>query len=149
MADYSMLYDPLRNKGTAFTLEERSAFGLVGVLPDAVETLDQQLEREYHSFRDRPTDLGRHLMLRGLQDRNEVLFYRLVADHLAEMLPIIYTPTVAEACQQFSHTYQRPRGLFLSYPARDRLREALRNRPRPDVDVIVVTDGERIHQRLR
>ncbi|MFZ2016501.1 MAG: NAD-dependent malic enzyme [Nocardioides sp.] len=144
MADHSMLYDSLRNKGTAFTTEERTALGLVGVLPEAVETLDQQLEREYHGFRNRPTDLGRHLMLRGLQDRNEVLFYRLVTDHLAEMLPIIYTPTVAEACQQFSHTYQRPRGLFLSYPQRDRLREALRNRPRPDVDVIVVTDGERI-----
>jgi malate dehydrogenase (oxaloacetate-decarboxylating) len=144
MADHSMLYDPLRNKGTAFTPEERAALGLVGVLPEAVETLEQQLEREYDAFRNRPTDLGKHLMLRGLQDRNEVLFYRLVADHLAEMLPIIYTPTVGEACKEFSHTYQRPRGLFLSYPARDRLREALRNRPRQDVDVIVVTDGERI-----
>ncbi|MGD9961353.1 NAD-dependent malic enzyme [Nocardioides sp.] len=144
MTDHPVLSDPLRNKGTAFTPEERAALGLVGVLPEAVETLDQQVEREYHAFRSRASALDQHLMLRGLQDRNEVLFYRLVADHLAEMLPIIYTPTVADACREFSHTYQRTRGLFLSYPARDRLREALGNRPRADVDVVVVTDGERI-----
>jgi len=136
--------DPLTNKGTAFTLQERVELGLMGVLPEAVETIDQQLEREYQAFRSRSTPLDKHLMLRGLQDRNEVLFYRLIADHLAEMLPIIYTPTVAEACRSFSHTYQRPRGLFLSYPSRARMREALRNRPRGEVDVVVVTDGERI-----
>ncbi|WP_395728679.1 NAD-dependent malic enzyme [Nakamurella sp.] len=144
MRDHSVLLDPLTNKGTAFTIEERAELGLVGILPEAVETIDQQLQREYQAFRSRPTALDKHLMLRGLQDRNEVLFYRLAADHLAEMLPIIYTPTVAEACRSFSHTYQRPRGLFLSYPARRRMREALRNRPRDEVDVIVVTDGERI-----
>jgi malate dehydrogenase (oxaloacetate-decarboxylating) len=142
--DYSILFDPLRNKGTAFSIQEREALGLVGVLPEAVEIIDQQLDREYHAFRSRSTALDQHLMLRGLQDRNEVLFYRLVAEHLAEMLPIIYTPTVGEACREFSHTYQRPRGLFLSYPARDRLREALRNRRRREVDVVVVTDGERV-----
>jgi malate dehydrogenase (oxaloacetate-decarboxylating) len=142
--NHSVLLDPLTNKGTAFTTRERAALGLLGVLPEAVETLDQQVEREYHAFGSRSTALDKHLMLRALQDRNEVLFYRLVSDHLAEMLPIIYTPTVGEACQSFSHLYQRPRGLFLSYPDRERMREALRNRPRPEVDVIVVTDGERI-----
>jgi len=144
MDEHTVLGDPLRNKGTAFTPEERARLGLVGVLPQAVETIEQQLDREYESFTSRPTPLDQHLMLRALQDRNEVLFYRLVGDHLAEMLPIIYTPTVGEACQHFSHTYRHPRGLFLSYPERHRLRDVLRNRRRSDIDVIVVTDGERI-----
>jgi malate dehydrogenase (oxaloacetate-decarboxylating) len=144
VVEHTILGDPLRNKGTAFTPEERARLGLVGVFPAAVETIEQQLDREYHAFQSRPTPLDKHLMLRGLQDRNEILFYRLVGDHLAEMLPIIYTPTVGEACQHFSHTYRHPRGLFLSYPDRHRLREVLRNRRHEVVDVIVVTDGERI-----
>ncbi len=144
MIDRTVIGDPLRNKGTAFTREERGRLGLVGVLPEAVETMEQQLDREYRAFRSRATPLDKHLMLRDLQDRNEVLFYRLVGDHLAETLPIIYTPTVGDACQHFSHTYRHPRGLFLSYPDRHRLREVLRNRRHDTVDVIVVTDGERI-----
>jgi malate dehydrogenase (oxaloacetate-decarboxylating) len=144
VVEHTILGDPLRNKGTAFTPEERARLGLIGVFPAAVETIEQQMDREYHAFRSRPTALDKHLMLRDLQDRNEILFYRLVGDHLAEMLPIIYTPTVGDACQHFSHTYRHPRGLFLSYPDRHRLREVLRNRRHDVVDVIVVTDGERI-----
>jgi len=144
VVEHTILSDPLRNKGTAFTPEERLRLGLVGVFPEAVETMEQQLDREYQAFRSRATPLDKHLMLRDLQDRNEILFYRLVGDHLAEMLPIIYTPTVGEACQHFSHTYRHPRGLFLSYPDRHRLREVLRNRRHEIVDVIVVTDGQRI-----
>ncbi|HXF22543.1 MAG TPA: NAD-dependent malic enzyme [Streptosporangiaceae bacterium] len=139
-----MLEDPLANKGTAFTDAERSRLGLRGVLPSAVETLDQQVARSYRAYQEQPTDIARHINLRALQDTNETLFYRLVSEHVAEMLPIIYTPTVGLACQRFSEIYRRPRGLFISYPDRDRVGEMLRNRPRPDVDVIVVTDGQRI-----
>ena len=138
------LEDPLANKGTAFTDAERSRLGLRGVLPSAVETLDQQVARSYRAYQEQPTDIARHINLRALQDTNETLFYRLVSEHVAEMLPIIYTPTVGLACQRFSEIYRRPRGLFISYPDRDRVGEMLRNRPRPDVDVIVVTDGQRI-----
>jgi malate dehydrogenase (oxaloacetate-decarboxylating) len=140
----ALLDDPLRNKGTAFNAEERRALGLDGLLPPAVETLEQQAVRAYDAFGRYGDDLGRHIYLRALQDRNEVLFYKLLVDHVEEMLPIVYTPTVALACQQFSRIYRRNRGLFLSYPHRDRLAELLQNRPRRDVDVIVVTDGERI-----
>ena len=139
-----LLQTPLVNKGTAFTDAERKAFGLDGLLPPVIETLDQQSVRAYEAFREYETDLGRHINLRALQDTNEVLFYRLLLDHIEEMLPILYTPTVGKACQQFSHIYRRNRGLFISYPHRDDIRALLRNRPNRDVDVIVVTDGERI-----
>ena len=139
-----LLQTPLLNKGTAFTDAERKAFGLDGLLPPVIETLDQQSVRAYEAFREYETDLGRHINLRALQDTNEVLFYRLLLDHIEEMLPILYTPTVGKACQQFSHIYRRNRGLFISYPHRDDIRALLRNRPNRDVDVIVVTDGERI-----
>jgi len=139
-----VLEDPLTNKGTAFTEAERSELGLRGLLPSAVETLDQQVSRSYQAYQRQPDDLGRHINLRALQDTNETLFYRLVLDHVEEMLPIIYTPTVGLACQRFSEIYRRPRGLFISYPDADRIGEILRNRPRRDVDVIVVTDGQRI-----
>lgn len=135
---------PALNKGTAFTGEERSKFGLHGLLPPHVETLEEQVERAYEAYRAYDTDLGRHICLRALQDNNEVLFYRLLLDHVEEMMPIVYTPVVAEACKHFSHIYRRPRGLFVSYPLRDRIPELLRNRPNAEVDVIVVTDGERI-----
>ena len=132
------------NKGTAFTEEERSHFGLDGLLPPQIETLDQQVVRAYGAYQRKGDDLERHIYLRALQDTNEVLFYRLLLDHIEEMTPIVYTPVVAQACQQFSHIYRRPRGLFISYPLRDSIPELLRNRPNPEVDVIVVTDGERI-----
>src|SRR6266478_6693725 len=139
-----LLNTPLLNKGTAFTDEERTRFGLQGLLPPHVETLDEQVVRAYEAFRRKDEDLERHIYLRALQDTNEVLFYRLLLDHIEEMTPMVYTPVVAVACQQFSHIYRRPRGLFVSYPLRDSIPTLLRNRPNPDVDVIVVTDGERI-----
>ena len=139
-----VLEDPLTNKGTAFSEEERSGLGLRGLLPAVVETLEQQARRRYQAYQEQPTDVARHINLRALQDTNEVLFYRLVSDHIEEMLPILYTPTVGLACQRFSEIYRRPRGLFIAYPDRDRIGEILRNRPRREVDVIVVTDGQRI-----
>ena len=139
-----VLEDPLTNKGTAFSEQERSELGLRGLLPAAVETLEQQVDRRYQAYQEQPTDVARHINLRALQDTNEMLFYRLVADHIEEMLPILYTPTVGLACQRFSEIYRRPRGLFISYPDRDRIREILHNRPRREVDVIVVTDGQRV-----
>src|SRR5467141_1079904 len=132
------------NKGTAFTEEERRRFGLEGLLPPHVATLDEQVVRAYEAYGRKGDDLERHIFLRALQDTNEVLFYRLLLDHIEEMTPIVYTPVVARACQQFSHIYRRPRGLFVSWPARDSIPTILRNRPNREVDVIVVTDGERI-----
>ncbi len=139
-----VLEDPLTNKGTAFSEEERSGLGLRGLLPAVVETLEQQVLRRYQAYQEQSTDLARHINLRALQDTNETLFYRLVSDHIEEMLPILYTPTVGLACQRFSEIYRRPRGLFIAYPDRDRIAEILHNRPRPEVDVIVVTDGQRV-----
>ena len=140
----ALLEDPALNKGTAFTLEERAALALDGLLPPVVETLEQQSRRCYVAFCRKQDDLERHIYLRALQDTDETVFYRLLLDHLEEMLPIVYTPVVARACAEFSHIYRRPRGLFIAYPLRDRVRELLANRPRRQVDVIVVTDGERI-----
>ena len=139
-----VLEDPLTNKGTAFSEEERSELGLRGLLPAVVETLEQQVRRRYQAYQEQPTDTARHINLRALQDTNETLFYRLVSDHIEEMLPVLYTPTVGLACQRFSEIYRRPRGLFIAYPDRDRIGEILRNRPRREVDVIVVTDGQRV-----
>jgi malate dehydrogenase (oxaloacetate-decarboxylating) len=132
------------NKGTAFTEEERSKLDLHGLLPPYIESLDEQVVRAYEAYKRKDDDLERHIYLRALQDTNEVLFYRLLLDHIEEMTPIVYTPVVALACQQFSHIYRRPRGLFISYPLHDSVPGLLRNRPSPEVDVIVVTDGERI-----
>src|SRR5712664_299117 len=139
-----LLNTPLLNKGTAFTEEERTRFGLKGLLPPHVETLDEQAVRAYEAFQKKDNDLERHIYLRALQDTNEVLFYRLIVDHIEEMTPLVYTPTVATAIEQFSHIYRRARGLFIPYSLRDSIPELLRNRPHKDVDVIVVTDGERI-----
>src|SRR6201996_406748 len=139
-----LLDTPVSNKGTAFTEEERTEFGLQGLLPPYVETLDEQAVRAYEAFQRKDNDLERHIYLRALQDTNEVLFYRLLVDHIEEMTPLVYTPTVATAIEQFSHIYRRPRGLFIPYPLRDSIPQLLRNRPHKDVDVIVVTDGERI-----
>ncbi|MYR85826.1 oxaloacetate-decarboxylating malate dehydrogenase, partial [Streptomyces sp. SID685] len=140
----ALLADPLLNKGTAFTPEERTEYGLEGLLPPAVESLDEQAHRAYAAFLGYDKPLNRHIYLRQLQDTNEVLFHRVVTEHLEEMLPVVYTPTVGDACRRFSEIYRRPRGLFLSYEDRHRFREILRNRPHRDVDVIVVTDGQRI-----
>src|SRR5882757_6919561 len=139
-----LLDRPLPNKGTAFTSLERTQFGLDGLLPPQVETLEEQVVRAYEAYQRKDDDLERHIYLRALQDTNEVLFYRLLLDHIEEMTPIVYTPIVALACEQFSHIYRRPRGLFISYPLRNSIPSLLRNRPNKDIDVIVVTDGERI-----
>jgi malate dehydrogenase (oxaloacetate-decarboxylating) len=140
----ALLETPSLNKGTAFTHEERQALGLDGLLPPVVEAIEEQSVRAYKAYLRKHDNLERHIYLRQLQDTNEVLFYRLLLDHIEEMLPIVYTPVVAEACQEFSHIYRRPRGLILSYPHRDNLRKLLQNRPNKNVRVIVVTDGERI-----
>jgi len=140
----ALLNDPLTNRGVAYADADRSRLGLRGLLPPAIGDLESQVRRAYAEFQREPTDLARHVNLRALQDANETVFYRLLREHLEEMLPIVYTPTVGEACQQFSEIYRRPRGLFVSYPDRGRIGEILRNRPRRDVDVIVVTDGQRI-----
>jgi malate dehydrogenase (oxaloacetate-decarboxylating) len=139
-----LLNNQTLNKGTAFTNEERARLGLHGLLPPQVETLDEQVTRAYGAYKRKDDDLERHIYLRALEDTNEVLFYRLLLDHIEEMTPIVYTPVVALGCQQFSQIYRRPRGLFISYPLRDSIPALLRNRPHSEVDVIVVTDGERI-----
>ena len=134
----TLLDTPMFNKGTAFTDIERADFGLDGLLPAHVGTIEEQLARRYGGFQDKRTPIDRHIYLRALQDRNEVLFYRLVHDHIGEMISLIYTPVVGEACQHFSRIYRKSRGLFLSYEQRDRLDAILANRPFRDVDVIVV-----------
>ncbi|MFP6638776.1 MAG: NAD-dependent malic enzyme, partial [Myxococcota bacterium] len=139
---FEIIDDPLLNRSTAFTEEERSQLGLHGLLPPQVETIEQQLERAYEAYGSKDTDIGRHIYLRGLQDTNEVLFYRLIIEHLAEMMPIIYTPVVGAACQKFSEIYRRPRGLFIAYPDKHRIEEILRSFEDVDVKAIVVTDGE-------
>ena len=138
------LFDALTTKGTAFSDAERRKYGLLGLLPTAVKTLEEQAGHCWHEFSTRRDDLVKHIYLRALQDRNETLFYRVLRDHIPETLPIVYTPTVGEACQRFGEIYRRPRGLFVSYADRDCLDEVLGNRPQAEVDVIVVTDGQRI-----
>lgn len=140
----ALLSQPLWNKGTAFSEQERDEFGLHGLLPTRVETLEEQMARAYEAYASRVSDLDKHIYLRQLQDANEVLFYRLLVEHLEETMPIIYTPVVGAACQQFSHIYRRPRGLFVSYPNRHRIDQILDRSPVPQVEVIVVTDGERV-----
>lgn len=135
---------PLQNRGTAFTAEQRRRLGLLGLLPPNVESLNEQVQRSYEAYQTKSTDMGRHIFLRSLQDTNETLFYRLLSNHLTEMLPIIYTPVVGAACQRFSEIYRRARGLFIAYPERDRIDEMLDNTMVQNVRVIVVTDGERI-----
>ncbi|OIV47603.1 NAD-dependent malic enzyme [Sodalis sp. TME1] len=139
-----LLEFPLLNKGSAFSLEERDNFNLQGLLPDTVETIEEQAERAWRQYQDFRTNIDRHIYLRNIQDTNETLFYRLLAAHLAEMLPIIYTPTVGDACERFSDIYRRARGVFIAYNNRDKIEDMLQNATKQNVKVIVVTDGERI-----
>ncbi|HEX4617555.1 MAG TPA: NAD-dependent malic enzyme [Stellaceae bacterium] len=140
----ALLTNPMLNKGTAFTDEERTVFALHGLLPPHVGTLEVQSARRLQAMRKLAGDLDRYVFLRGLQDANETLFYALLTQNLEEMLPLVYTPTVGEGCQTFSHYWHYPRGLFLSWPQRDRIKEILAH-PRLDkVEAIVVSDGERI-----
>jgi len=140
----ALLANPFTNKGTAFTPEERDALALNGLLPPAVSTVEQQLARVYESFQAKATDLEKFIYLTALQDRNETLFFRLVHEHIDEMMPIVYTPVVGEACQRFSHIYRRGRGLYVSYDQRHRIETLLASYPVASPPVIVATDGERI-----
>ncbi|MGH8178037.1 MAG: NAD-dependent malic enzyme [Steroidobacter sp.] len=139
-----LLEHPMLNKGSAFTDAERREFGLTGLLPPGVSTLAVQLDRIYGNYRQKTSNLERYIHLVSLQDRNETAFYRLLGDHLPEMMPVIYTPVVGEACQAYSRIYRRPRGLYISWPQRDQIDAVLANLGDQDVSVIVVTDGERI-----
>jgi len=139
-----MLQDPRLNKGTAFTEAERDAFGMRGLLPPRTLTMADQLARVLANFRHKSTDLDRYINLIGLQDRNETLFYRLLLDNIEMMLPIVYTPTVGEACKQFGHIYRRPRGLYISIRDRGRIAQLHQNWKEERVSIVVGTDGERI-----
>lgn len=141
----TLLRNPLLNKGTAYSPKEKEALGLYGLLPSDIETIEQQVLRCQDAYAAKDTDLERHIYLRALQDRNEVLFYRFVLENLVEMMPIIYTPVVGEACEIFHHIYRQPRGLFISYPEREKMEAILANAAAAHpIKVIVVTDGERI-----
>jgi len=140
----ALLTHPLLNKGTAFTERERDMLGLRGLLPPRVCTIEEQLLRVYGNYQRKPSDLEKYIFLTSLQNRNETLFYRLVQEHPEEMIPIIYTPTVGQACLEYGNILRRPRGVFLSLRERGRVSEVLRHWPYPDARLIVVTDGERI-----
>src|SRR6266404_6859524 len=140
----SLLENPLLNKGSAFSEEERREFGLLGPVPPHVATIDEQLARTYGSYKQKSADLERYIYLVSLQDRNETLFYRLLQEHITEMMPVIYTPVVGEGCKQYSRIWRRPRGLYIPYTRRNDIGAVLANSPTKQVDVIVVTDGERI-----
>jgi malate dehydrogenase (oxaloacetate-decarboxylating) len=144
LSGYELLNDPILNKGTAFTEEERDTFDLQGLLPPHVAELDYQVKRRLDAFRGLGSDIQRYVFLRGLQDSNETLFYALLTRNIEEMMPVVYTPTVGLGCELFSHIFRKPRGLFLSVPHKDLIRRIL-GHPRYDkVEAIVVSDGERI-----
>ncbi|MGH7058780.1 MAG: oxaloacetate-decarboxylating malate dehydrogenase, partial [Stellaceae bacterium] len=144
LSGFGLLSDPLLNKGTAFTDAERGLFELHGLLPPHIGTLDEQVSRRLTVLRRFESDLERYAFMRELHDNNETLFFALLTRNLEELLPIVYTPTVGAGCQQFSQLFRKPRGLFLSLPHKERLRQILAN-PRFDrVEAIVLTDGERI-----
>ncbi|TPH18629.1 NAD-dependent malic enzyme [Litorilituus lipolyticus] len=140
----ALLETPLLNKGSAFSDEERINFNLTGLLPPRFETIEEQADRAYRQYSSFHTNINKHIYLRAIHDNNETLFFKLVQDHLAEMLPIIYTPTVGDACEQFSDIYRSSRGLFISYQDRYNIDDILRNATKNKVKVIVVTDGERV-----
>ena len=139
----SVLASPLVNRGTAFTLAEREALGLTGLLPEGVSTIEQQLRRVYGQYLRQPDDLAKNLHLASTRDRNEVLFYRLLTEHFEEMLPIVYTPTIGSAIERYSYELGRPRGVFLSVHHPDQVETAFRNYGLgpEDVDLIVATDS--------
>lgn len=140
----ALLETPLLNKGSAFSREERAAFNLTGLLPPRYETIEEQAARAYMQYSSFEEPINKHIYLRVVQDNNETLFHRLLQNHLEEMLPIIYTPTVGDACERFSDIYRSARGLFISYSDRDQLDDVLRSATKKKVKVIVVTDGERV-----
>jgi malate dehydrogenase (oxaloacetate-decarboxylating) len=140
----ALLNTPVLNKGCAFSQQERDAFDLNGLLPQRFESLELQARRAYKQYQSFDEPINKHIFLRGIQDKNETLFYRLVTDHIEEMMPIIYTPVVGEACERFSEIYRQHRGLFIAYEDRDRIDDLLANVTKPNIKVIVVTDGSRI-----
>lgn len=140
----TLLTTPATNKGTAFTPQERVDLDIEGILPTAVCTIHQQMDRCYESYKAKDSSIEKYIYLAALQDRNEMLFYRLLADHIEEMMPVVYTPVVGEACQRFSHIHRRARGLYVSYDYRDHIERVLANYGCDRPSVIVVTDGERI-----
>ena len=140
----ALLETPLLNKGSAFNEKERKVFNLMGLLPTRYETIEEQVERAYMQYSSFTDPLNKHIYLRNIQDTNETLFFKLLQGHIEEMMPIIYTPTVGDACEKFSDIYRSSRGLFISYKERHNLDDILRNVTKPKVKVIVVTDGERI-----
>lgn len=140
----ALLRDPVFNKDAAFTEKEREMLGLRGLLPARVQTMEEQVQRTLENLRKKPNDIEKYLYLISLQDRNKTLFYRVVIDHIKEIMPLIYTPTVGQACLEYGHIFRRPRGLFISLKDRGRMVELLRNWPNLDIRIIVVTDGERI-----
>ena len=140
----TLLETPLLNKGSAFTKEERGSFNLVGLLPPRFESIDEQAERAFRQYNCFNTNINKHIYLRAIHDNNETLFFKLVQNHLSEMMPIIYTPTVGDACEQFSDIYRSSRGLFIAYEDRFNIDDILYNATKNKVKVIVVTDGERI-----
>ncbi len=142
--DYQLVSSALLNKGMAFTKAERDAFDLHGLIPPKIGTLSEQRDRVYRAFKSKSTDLERYIYLRDVQESNETLFFSFITEYLDEVLPIIYTPTVGLGCQQFSYIYRRPRGLFISYPLRNKMDQMLNNKRFKDVEIIVVSDGERI-----
>lgn len=142
LAGKPLLTTPQLNKGTAFTNEERKEFGLLGKLPHHVETLDQQVKRAYLQYSSYTTRLQQNIYLNNLHDKNQILFYKLLSRHLSEMLPTIYTPIVGTAVKRFSHEYRQPRGLYIAHTDKNQIAEILSNRSNPEIDLIVVTDGE-------
>ena len=141
---YELITHSLLNKGMAFTEQERIDFNLLGFLPPHIANIEEQQKRSYEAFKSKPSDIEKYLYLRDLQNSNEILFYNLVCHHLPEMMPIVYTPTVGLGCQQLSHIYRRPRGIYIAYPYQDHIEAILSNPYFDTVKVIVVSDGERI-----
>ena len=141
---FDLLFHPSTNKSTSFTLEERRRLGLRGLLPAQVCTMERQKELVLESIRRKAYDIERYIALQALQDRNERLFYRTLIDHIDELMPIVYTPTVGQACREFAHIFRQPRGFYVTPSDRGEIRQNLDNWPEPDVRVVVVTDGERI-----
>ncbi len=140
----AVLRDPAFNKGTAFTEAERDALGIRGLLPPRVSTIERQLVRVLGNLRRKATNLEKYIFLTGLQDRNMTLFYRLLMENIEELMPIVYTPTVGEACLEYSNILRRPHGVFITAHDKGRIAQLLRNARTQDVRIIVVTDGERI-----
>ena len=141
---YDVLYQPLLNKGSGFTQQERKTFGLEGLLPPHVSSLDEQCQRMYESVCKKEKKLAKYMSLISLQHRNEVLFYKVLYEHLEEFMPIIYTPTVGKACEEFSHIFRRTKGMWITPNDKGQIKQRLQNAPSPDVRLIVVTDNESI-----